>query len=218
MRSLPRLAIPISHPLPAQKVTPMIPIVIDPALVPIALVGGGEALRRRVAWLQEGGADHLTVFSTEAGLAGVVQVRRLPEAAELAQFRIAWITGLEPAAAEPIAIAARATGLLVNIEDYLPYCDFHTPALVRRGDLLVSISTGGKSPGLAMRLRAWLETQLGDAWAERLEAIARKRNAWRKRPRELEELAMLTDATIDAKGWLEPIDRAQFSHHSDPAH
>ena len=196
----------------------MIPIVIDPALVPVALVGAGEALRRRVDWLRQGGADHLTVFSTELGLGGVVQVARLPEADELAQFRIVWVTGLEPAAAEPIASAARAAGLLVNVEDYLPYCDFHTPALVRRGDLLVSISTGGKSPGLAMRLRAWLETELSEDWAERLATIARKRLAWRKRPRELEELAMLTDAAIDAKGWLEPIDRAQFSHHSDPAH
>ena len=196
----------------------MIPIVIDPDLVPIVLVGGGEVMRRRLDWLRQGGAKNLTVFSAETGLSGVAQVARLPEANELAQFKIVWIAGLEPGVAEPIAKAARDAGLLVNVEDWLPYCDFHTPALVRRGDLLVSISTGGKSPGLAMRLRAWLETELSEDWAERLATIAKKRLAWRKRPRELEELAMLTDATIDAKGWLEPIDRSQFSHHSDPAH
>uniref|UniRef100_UPI0038B24505 precorrin-2 dehydrogenase/sirohydrochlorin ferrochelatase family protein n=1 Tax=Geminicoccus flavidas TaxID=2506407 RepID=UPI0038B24505 len=110
--------------------------------------------------------------------------------------------------------AARTEGVLVNIEDHPPFCDFHTPALVRRGDLLVSISTAGKSPGLAMRLRRWLESQLGEEWAERLEAIARKRTAWRRRPRTLDELASLTDAVIDGHGWLTSAERTP---HSTPA-
>lgn len=195
----------------------MIPIAIDPRLVPIALIGAGESMRRRIDWLRQGGAAHLTVFAEDPGLEGVVQIARMPEAEELAQFRIIWITGLDPTIAEPIARDARAAGLLVNIEDHMPYCDFHTPALVRRGDLLVAISTGGKSPGLAMRLRSWLERQLTDEWAARLETIARKRAAWRRKPRRLEELATLTDAVIDHKGWLEPIDRSQQSHHGGPA-
>ncbi len=195
----------------------MIPIVIDPRLVPIALVGAGDSMRRRAEWLRQGGAEHLTAFTTDPGLAGAVQVARMPSADELAQFRILWITGLDPDVAEPIAAAAREAGLLVNVEDHMPYCDFHTPALVRRGDLLVSISTAGKSPGLAMRLRSWLETQLSDAWAERLETIARKRTAWRRKPRRLDELAALTDAVIDHKGWLEPVDRSRHAHHGEPA-
>lgn len=190
----------------------MIPIMIDPGLVPIALVGSGQSLRQRMAWLRQGGARHLTVFATEPGLEDVVQIARLPVAEELAQFRIVWFTGLDPDVAEPLAQAARAAGLLVNIEDHPPYCDFHTPALVRRGDLLVAISTAGKSPGLAMRLRRWLETQLGEEWAERLETIARKRSAWRRRPRPLEELAALTDAVIDHQGWLEPAKDAAPGH------
>jgi precorrin-2 dehydrogenase/sirohydrochlorin ferrochelatase len=196
----------------------MIPIAIDPRLVPIALVGAGETLRRRADWLRQGGAEHLTVFSDEAGLQGVVQIARLPTSDEIAQFRIVWITGLSPEIAEPLGAAARAAGVLVNVEDYLPYCDFHTPALVRRGDLLVAISTAGKSPGLAMRLRSWLEGQLTEEWAERLETIARKRNAWRRKPRALQELATLTDAVIDHKGWLDPIDRSQHAHSATSSH
>ena len=197
----------------------MIPIVIDPTLVPIALVGSGESMRRRIDWLQQGGAKHLTVFAADQGLPGtVVQIPRMPTAEELIQFRIIWFTGIEPEVAVPLAESARAAGSLVNIEDYMPYCDFHTPALVRRGDLLVAISTAGKSPGLAMRLRAWLESQLGDEWADRLETIARKRNAWRRKPRNLEELATLTDAVIDHKGWLDPIDRSKHSHHANASY
>jgi hypothetical protein len=69
-----------------------------------------------------------------------------------------------------------------------------------------------------MRLRAWLESTLTQEWAERLETIARKRSAWRRKPRALEELATLTDAVIDHKGWLEPIDRSKHAHHATPAH
>jgi precorrin-2 dehydrogenase / sirohydrochlorin ferrochelatase len=92
--------------------------------------------------------------------------------------------------------------VLVNVEDVTEGCDFHTPALVRRGDLLLTVSTAGRSPGLAARVRARLEAEYGPEWDERLGELARKRAAWRRRPRALEELAALTDAVINGKGWL----------------
>jgi precorrin-2 dehydrogenase/sirohydrochlorin ferrochelatase len=81
-------------------------------------------------------------------------------------------------------------------------CDFHNPSQVRRGDLLLTVSTGGKSPGLAARIRAQLAQMFGPEWAERLDQIGRKRTAWRREPRSLDELARLTNAAIDANGWL----------------
>ena len=42
----------------------------------------------------------------------------------------------------------------------------------------------------------------GPEWAERLERIGQKRKVWRREARSLEELAQLTNATIDANGWL----------------
>ena len=50
--------------------------------------------------------------------------------------------GLQSIAAG-MAARCRALGRLVNVEDVKPLCDFHTPSQVRRGDLLLSISTGG---------------------------------------------------------------------------
>jgi len=57
-------------------------------------------------------------------------------------------------------------GLLVNIVDDLARCNFIVPSLVRRGDLCLAISTGGKSPALAKRLRERLEAEFGPEYAE----------------------------------------------------
>ncbi len=65
-----------------------------------------------------------------------------------------------------LAAEARARGALVNVIDDVPGCDFAAPALVRRGDLVVAIGTGGASPALARKLREELERRLGPQWAE----------------------------------------------------
>jgi precorrin-2 dehydrogenase/sirohydrochlorin ferrochelatase len=101
-----------------------------------------------------------------------------------------------------LAGIARSAGTLVNVEDRRAWCDFHSPALVRRGDLLLTVSTNGRSPGLAARIRRRLEGSFGPEWAERLDRLGTKRDAWRRRPRPLAELARLTDAAIDRQGWL----------------
>jgi precorrin-2 dehydrogenase/sirohydrochlorin ferrochelatase len=185
----------------------MLPIILDPSRVPIALVGRGETLSRRLDWLRAGGAQLLAVY-TDAPTSdlddrlGPALVQRLPTSAELAKVQLAWITGLPHLVAEPLAQTARRLGVLTNVEDVTGECDFHTPAVVRRGDLLLTVSTGAKSPGLAARIRARLEVEYGPEWDDRLEHLARKRTAWRRRPRPLDELAALADAVIDAKGWL----------------
>jgi precorrin-2 dehydrogenase / sirohydrochlorin ferrochelatase len=56
---------------------------------------------------------------------------------------------------------AMARGLLVNIVDDPERCNFILPSLVQQGDLSIAISTGGKSPALARKLREELEKQYG---------------------------------------------------------
>ncbi len=185
----------------------MIPIVVDPQHNTLALIGRGPAAERRLALLLAGGARP-TVFADApspelARLAGDRLQRRLPQAIDLAPFAILWIADLPLAQAEPLARAAKAVGCLVNVEDVVAFCDFHNPSQVRRGDLLLTVSTAGKSPGLAARIRAQLARTFGPEWAARLEQIGGKRKAWRQETRSLEDLARLTNATIDAEGWLE---------------
>jgi len=56
---------------------------------------------------------------------------------------------------------ARQAGVLCNSVDDPDYCDFYSPAVVSRGDLQIAISTGGKSPALAQRIRKKLEQDFG---------------------------------------------------------
>jgi precorrin-2 dehydrogenase/sirohydrochlorin ferrochelatase len=61
---------------------------------------------------------------------------------------------------------AKRRGALCNVVDDPDYCDFYYPAVVRRGDLQIAISTSGQSPSLAQRLRQQLERQFGEEYAE----------------------------------------------------
>ena len=70
-----------------------------------------------------------------------------------------------------VAEEARARGILVNSVDDPPDCDFFYPSAVRRGDLQIAISTAGKSPALAQRLRKEIDAMLPEdtgAWLDRL--------------------------------------------------
>jgi len=67
---------------------------------------------------------------------------------------------------ESIYYEASRRGVLCNVVDVPDLCDFYYPAVVRRGDLQIAVSTNGHSPALAKRLREQLEQQFGPAYAE----------------------------------------------------
>ena len=66
---------------------------------------------------------------------------------------------------ESIYREAQRRGVLCNVVDVPDLCDFYYPAVVRRGDLQIAISTNGQSPSLAQRLRQQLERQFGPGYA-----------------------------------------------------
>jgi len=70
---------------------------------------------------------------------------------------------------------AQRRGVLCNVVDVPEYCDFFYPAVVRRGDLQIAISTAGQSPSLAQRLRQQLERQFGPGYAEWVEQLGETR-------------------------------------------
>jgi precorrin-2 dehydrogenase/sirohydrochlorin ferrochelatase len=81
--------------------------------------------------------------------------------------------------------------------DDVEHCDFAAPAVVRRGDLLIAVSTGGRSPALARRLREELEARFGDEWAAALDLLAEVRG---------ETLALLPDLHERARRWHQALD------------
>lgn len=70
---------------------------------------------------------------------------------------------------------ARQRNILCNVVDDPEYCDFYYPAVVRRGDLQIAISTNGQSPALAQRIRRELEIQFGPEYGEWLKELGQIR-------------------------------------------
>ncbi len=184
----------------------MLPIVFDVRAGAVVLVGEGDLVMRRLQLLDAADAS-VRLFSTApdaelAALAGDRLVGEQPDDEDLEAASLVFGAGLSEADGAELARRARSHGALVNIEDVKPLCDFHVPSMVRRGDLTMTISTGGKSPGLARRLRRHLETLFGPEWAGRLDQVGEKRQAWRAKGLPLDEVSRKTDSFIDQQGWL----------------
>ncbi len=186
----------------------MIAVALEPRALPLAVAGRGTGAIRRARVLAAGGAAPVPLFTDEAnalvGEAGEqIAIRKgLPDKVSLAQLRLLWIAGLGDADAADLAAAARAARVLVNVEDRPQWCDFHSVAEVRRGDLLLTVSTGGKSPGLAARIRASLAASFGPEWAVRIKELGAARQAWRAEGLSIAELSRRTEDEIEHEGWL----------------
>jgi len=82
---------------------------------------------------------------------------------------------------------ARRRAVLCNIVDVPELCDFFYPAVVQRGALQIAISTSGRSPALAQRLRKALEEQFGPEYEEWIEQLADERGEQQVRDSDPEE-------------------------------
>jgi len=70
---------------------------------------------------------------------------------------------------------ASANRQLVNVVDDTPRCNFIAPAILRKGDLTIAISTAGKAPALAVRLKERLQEELGPEYERFLELAGKLR-------------------------------------------
>jgi precorrin-2 dehydrogenase/sirohydrochlorin ferrochelatase len=87
---------------------------------------------------------------------------------------------------------ASARGVLCNVVDQPERCDFYYPAVVRRGQLQIAISTGGLSPALASQIRRDLDAQFEPAYGEWIEALGQARErVLRKFPRSAKRTRLL---------------------------
>jgi precorrin-2 dehydrogenase/sirohydrochlorin ferrochelatase len=167
----------------------MLPLILNPHGIKAGLAGQGEALARRAALLAEAGVE-ARLLSAEVS------------DAVLAPLQLLFVAGLPEGEARLLAGRARALGVLVNVEDVPPLCDFHVPAIVRRGDLLITASTGGAAPGLARRLREWLAETFGPEWTGRLADLSAARARWRSAGKSPPEVSQKLRDLIAEKSWL----------------
>lgn len=151
---------------------------------PCLVVGGGAVGERKVQDLLAAGAK-VTVISREVtpllrdqaaqGLITLQQGDFRPEHLEGMVLAIA-ATNDQPVN-EAVSAAAQARGLPVNVVDQPALCSFIVPATIRRGDLVVAIGTGGRSPALAKKLRQELAERFGPEFGPYLELLGAIRDA-----------------------------------------
>ena len=185
----------------------MLPLILDVSDLSIAIIGSGAQARRRLQMVDAAGAEFVQVYAEQAedemrALAGDRLVENWPSEAEIARCHVIYIANVEDSLAEQFTAQGRAHKTLVNVEDVKPLCDFHVPAIVRRGDMLLTASTGGKSPGLARRLKTALEDKFPEEWEARLNELSNLRDEWRAEGADFRQLIDRTNEAIDAKGWL----------------
>ena len=142
----------------------------------------------------EGPAAHLDELEH---LEGVTIERRTWHADDL--NGAALVVGSSRDAGERAAIAreARCRRALVNVIDDIPQCDFAAPGIVRRGELLLAIGTGGASPALARTIREHLETSYGPEWAEVLQILREVRDHTKPSLPSFQERAARWHAALD---------------------
>lgn len=152
------------------------------------VLGGDEEARRKVAGLLDCDADVTVVArSVTAGLRTLVDANRVRWIArdyrqgDLAGAFLVIVTGRDERRNAAACAEAGSQGALINAVDDVEHCSFIAGSLVRRGPLVVAISTGGCAPALAVRLRQRFEKMLGPEhglflqWMRKLRRILLKR-------------------------------------------
>ncbi len=155
------------------------PINLDILGKKVLVVGGGQVACRKVKNLLACGA-RVTVVSPSfcRELARMKKVRLVKRRYRKSDMRAACIV---VSAADSRAVNSRVhqhaagAGILVNVVDQPDLCAFTVPAVVSRGELLITISTGGGSPALARRIREMIETEVGPAFARHLKLLQEMR-------------------------------------------
>lgn len=151
---------------------------------PCLVIGAGKIAERKIASLLECGAK-VRVVSPEV----TPQVARWDqsERIELRQrcFQEEDLTDVLLVIAatdcyevnQEVSRLCRDRRVIVNVVDIPELCSFYVPAVLRRGLLTFTVSTGGASPTLAAKLRDTLAVQFGAEYAEYLDLVA----GWRRR-------------------------------------
>ena len=158
------------------------PINLDVRGKPAVVVGGGAVAARKCSALLDAGA-HVTVIAprlnssltemSEKG--GILHVAREFAPGDLAGAFLVFAATDSPLVNRTVAEEAKARNILADIADAPELGSFTLPAVMRRGDLQIAVSTGGKSPALARLIREQLEALYGPEYGAALELLGKLR-------------------------------------------
>ncbi len=154
------------------------PLFVQMNARPCVVIGGGAVAERKVAGLLAAGAavtvvsPNLTEGLRELVKKGTIRhVARKYEAGDLKGYEIGFVATDDGEANRAVSEEARSVQAWINCADDPAHCDFILPAVIRRGDLAVAVSTGGGSPALSRVIREELEMYFANEY-EALAALA----------------------------------------------
>jgi len=161
---------------------PLFPVFIKLADRPCLVVGAGEIAEAKIISLLEAGA-RISVVAPEAkpeiqALAAakrIVWQKRAYRRSDLDGTFLVIAATSNTAVNNAVFVEAQRLGILCNAVDDPPNCDFYFPAVVRRGDLQIAISTAGESPAFAQKLRHAFEAAFDEHLGDWLAAIGQIR-------------------------------------------
>ncbi len=167
---------------------PYYPVFLDLRGRPCVIIGGGAVAERKVEGFLECGA-RVTVVSPDLA----TNLERRASKAEIRWCRRDYVEGDLKGAFLVIAATDRADinhavaqeaereAVILNVVDQPALCTFIAPAILRRGDVTLAMSTGGASPALARKLREVLETSEALEYAVLAPILARARKEIQRR-------------------------------------
>ncbi|MFH1092239.1 MAG: bifunctional precorrin-2 dehydrogenase/sirohydrochlorin ferrochelatase [Pseudomonadota bacterium] len=145
-----------------------LPLNMDVKDRPCLVVGGGKVGRRKVDLLLEYGAlVRLVSRDLAPDISRLVETGRIVhldydyQTEHLDGVALVFAATNDQGLNARVAREARERNLPVNVADQPEHCTFIVPASLKRGDLVISVSTSGRSPALAARIKARLEEQFG---------------------------------------------------------
>ncbi len=144
------------------------------------VVGGGSIALRKVEGLLACGAS-VTVVAPSVDerlrhLPGVTVEERPYRAGEVAGYRLAIAATDTAEVNRAVFDDGEKAGVWVNGADDPANCSFTLPSVLRRGSLMITVSTGGRSPALSRWLRRRLETEIGPEFEVLLDLLASERD------------------------------------------
>ena len=182
--------------------TPYYPVMLHVQGRRCIVVGGGEIALRRVKTLMEHDA-RVEVVSPElcpelsqlAATGAVKSTLRDYEIGDLEGAFLVVAATADGATNRQVADEAMKRGVLVNVVDTPELCNFIIPSCLRRGAVTVAVSTGGKSPALARRIRTELEPSFGHEYGPLALMIEEVRSELRQK-----------GVTIPGEAWQRALD------------
>ncbi len=166
----------------------LFPILLKLKAKKCVVVGAGKIAAAKTAGLVTSGARVVVIgpraaewIQSQARAGKVTWRRRRFMAADVEQASLVIAATNSNATNEAVFRACVKRGVWCNVVDDPERCDFFYPAVVRRGPLQIAISTNGRSPALARRLRIELERQFGSEYGAWVEQVGEMRQKLRRR-------------------------------------